>query len=266
MSNRNKHAKGQQNGIKGKKIKINVNKEKFFDRMAIYLPIIISLISLWVAWLAMYTSNALAINNSALNFSYEQFSVKPKDIKEGIEFEVSEETITQGSLKIRIDVKVISGQIASLYLIQNHKEEFVFTLLNDGEIQNKSSKVKSYETDMNFDMQVKGEYEGTLIGSGWVYVLSEDMSGQVFIDAIQIVGPVFEESANGKTNLYVSDADYEFNYIKNNKLVTIHDDCSIGEGWISYRNVYPSEFKTINVEELEHDLETIKEIYSRYKY
>lgn len=266
MSNRNKHTKGRQNGIKGKKIEINVNKEKFFDRMATCLPIIISLISLWVAWYAMYTNNALAINNSALNFSYEQFKVEQKDIKEGIEFEVRDEIIIQGSLKIRIDVKVISGQIASLYLIHKDKGEYIFTLLNDGEIQNKSSKVKSYETDMNFDMQKKGEYEDKSIGAGWVYVLSEDMNGQVFIDAIQIVGPIFEDGENGQINIIVSDADFEFNYMKNNKLVTIHDDCSIGEGWISYRNVYPSEFKTINVEELEHDLETIKEIYSRYKF
>lgn len=181
-------------------------------------------------------------------------------------FEVGDEKIIQGGAEISIDVKVISGQIASLYLIQKHKGEFVFTLLNDGEIQEKGSKIKTYETDLYFDMQKKGEFESILIGSGRVYMLSEDMNGQVYIDAIQIVGPILEDSSNGNVNIYDLGADYEFNYLKNSKLVTIHDDSSIGEGWVSYKDIYPSSYKTISVEELEHDFETIKEIYSRYKF
>lgn len=194
------------------------------------------------------------------------FSIKTKTTKEGIMFEVSDETIVQGGAEITIDVKVNSGQIVSLYLVQKHKGEFVFTLLNDGAIQDKGSKTKSYETDLYFDMQKKEEIDNILIGSGRVYMLSEDINGQIYIDAIQIVGPILEESVNGNVKIYDAGADYEFSFIKNNQFVTIQDDHNIGGGWVSYKNMYPSRLKTIDIEELEHDLATIKEIYSRYKF
>lgn len=78
MSNRNKHITEKIDKNRRKRATQNVSKEKIFNGLIAILTVIIAVISLLVAFLAMYTNNRLAINNSALNFSYDNFEIRTK--------------------------------------------------------------------------------------------------------------------------------------------------------------------------------------------
>lgn len=227
---------------------------------------LINIISISVAVVALYTSNKIAINSSALNFTYKNVDIEKVSFKEPVEIEVGKNGVVKGGAKIDFGVDVISGQISSLYLIYKKDGEFVFELLNNGEIQNKSSGVKSYNAEVYFDMEKRVDINGIPMGFGQLYVLSEDLNGQVNIDIIQIVGPVINEEVNGVQELYDNNAEYGFRYIKNNRLITLYDNTNADDEWINLTDSYPDVLKETDVEKIEEDIEKIREKYSKYKY
>lgn len=246
----------------------NIPKKKNIvsDKILTLLTVLISFISLIVAAIAAYSSNKLAINNSALIFSFENIDIKTINGKDGIKVNVGKNADTQGCAKIYIDVKVKSGQIASLYLIQEQNGEFIFNLLNDKEIQDKSSGIKSYSVAAYFDMEEKETTSNILFGMAQFYILSEDMNGKISIDVIQISGPIIKKS-NGNTILVnLIDTEYSFRYLKNNKLVTLYNNDNINEEWVNLTDLYPDAPKETNIEKIKNDIAIIKEMYSTFKY
>lgn len=118
--------------------------------------LVLAFISLLVAGYATYSSNKLAINNSALNFIYENINIEGMDPAEGIKVSVKDIGVqSQGGFKLYIDTKVISGQIESLYLVQKQNDEFIFTLLNNEGIQDKFSGIKKYNAEIFLEMEKK---------------------------------------------------------------------------------------------------------------
>ncbi len=87
----------------------------------------------------------IGINNSALSFfSYQSVNIeKLTTKKEGIEIVIGGSKRTRGGAKLKIDVKVESGQMASLYLIEKNGEKLEFELLNSENIQNRFSGIKN---------------------------------------------------------------------------------------------------------------------------
>lgn len=81
MSNRNKHITEKIDKNRRKRATQNVSKEKIFNGLIAILTVIIAVVSLLVAFLAMYTNNRLAINNSALNFFLKILRLERKLVK-----------------------------------------------------------------------------------------------------------------------------------------------------------------------------------------
>lgn len=152
--------------------------------------LIVAIISLIVAIKAFESSEKIGINNSALSFSYQSVNIEKVTTKEGIEIVIGGSKRTRGGAKLKIDVKVESGQMASLYLIEKNGENFEFELLNSENIQNRFSGTKTYEVNAYFDMEKREEIKNIKMGMGQLYVLAEDLNGQVYIDVIQIIGPI----------------------------------------------------------------------------
>lgn len=248
-------------------MKVEEDKTKCQNKSKVFLKNnFINIISLLVAVVALYTSYEIGINNSALNFTYKTVDIKKVSFKDRVEFEVREEEIIRGGAKIDLKVDVISGQISSLYLIYKKNGKFVFELLNNGEIQDKRSGDKSYKTDSYFDMEKRAEINGVQMGMGQLYILSENLNGQVSIDTIQITGPIIQETIGDIQQVYDNDIEYGFRYLKNNKLITLSDNNNEDEGWVNLTDSYPDVLKETNIEKIEDDIAIIKEKYSRYKY
>jgi len=115
----------------------------------------VAIISLIVAIKAFESSKKIGINNSALSFSYQSVNIEKLTTKEGIEIVIGGSKRTRGGAKLKIDVKVESGQMASLYLIEKNGEKLEFELLNSENIQNRFSGIKTYEVNAYFDMEKK---------------------------------------------------------------------------------------------------------------
>lgn len=231
------------------------------------LTVIISFMSLIVACFAMYSSNKLAINNSSLIFTIENIYIRTLSGKDGLLVNVGENGIAQGGAKIYIDIKVESGQIASLYLVQEQDCKFIFSLLNEKGIQDKSSGIRSYCVDTYFDMEEKESIDDSLFGTSQLYILSEDINGKISIDVIQVNGPIIKKRTDDN-NIVVNliETEYSFRYLKNNKLITLYNKDSIDEEWVNLTDLYPNVPKETNIEKIENDFAIIKEMYAAFRY
>ncbi len=115
----------QENVVEIKGILLSKKKQIISDRMIALITMIIAAIALVVSLRAMSTSNKLATNNSALNFTYENIYTK-SIIDDTFTITAGIDKDTKGVLTIYIDTKVISGQIRSLYIISKKNDEFMF--------------------------------------------------------------------------------------------------------------------------------------------
>lgn len=105
------------------------------------------------------------------------------------------------------------------------------------------------------------------IGKANLYILSEDINGQVGIDAIQIVGPIileYNEETDYTIKVDFENPEYSFRYLKNNKLITLCDKKDDNEEWINVSDRYLEFIKETDIQEIEKDINMIKERYSRY--
>ena len=226
-----------------------------------------AIISLIVAIKAFESSKKIGINNSALSFSYQSVNIEKLTTKEGIEIVIGGSKRTRGGAKLKIDVKVESGQMASLYLIEKNGEKLEFELLNSENIQNRFSGIKTYEVNAYFDMEKKEKIKNIKMGMGQLYVLAEDLNGQVYIDVIQIIGPIIQESDEMNiAQVYDNYAEYSFRYLKNNKLITLNENDDFDKEWVELTDTYPESLKETNIEKIEEDISMIREKYSKYKY
>lgn len=227
----------------------------------------VAIISLIVAIKAFESSKKIGINNSALSFSYQSVNIEKLTTKEGIEIVIGGSKRTRGGAKLKIDVKVESGQMASLYLIEKNGEKLEFELLNSENIQNRFSGIKTYEVNAYFDMEKKEKIKNIKMGMGQLYVLAENLNGQVYIDVIQIIGPIIQESDEMNTaQVYDNYAEYSFRYLKNNKLITLNENDDFDKEWVELTDTYPESLKETNIEKIEEDISMIREKYSKYKY
>lgn len=258
--------------IKNELTRKNLPKKKY--TIADVLPIVIALFSFFIACYSVYSSNKLSINNSSLNFVYKKIDIITPKEKVPIHVAPGDKN-DQGAMDICVSTEVISGQIASLYLIQKQNDNFVFTLLNE-DVQDKYSKIKEYNAEIFLDLKEKGQYKDKPIGEGILYILSEDIHGKIDIDVIQIIGFIVkkytvDESGEITVMVYQPSEDYSFRYLKNNKLVTLDDkyeiNDNIDDNWINLSDTYldiienlkETDFKTIK-----EDISAIREKYSDY--
>lgn len=167
-------------------------------------------------------------------------------------------------MELCIDIKVISGQIESLYLVQKRNGKFIFYLLNNEGIQDHFSGTKRYSLKMFLDMEKMAEYENMPIGMGQIYILSVDINGKIKIDTIQIIGHIFQEFKNNKITIYGTDGKYTFRYLKNNKLITLKEKDDVDEGWVNLSNKYLDIMEETDLNKIEKDIVMIKEEYSKY--
>lgn len=239
-------------------------KQIISDRMIALITMIIAAIALVVSLCAMSTSNKLAINNSALNFTYENINIIEPDPEQGIPVNTHDIYANQGTMELCIDIKVISGQIESLYLVQKRNGKFIFSLLNNEGIQDHFSGTKRYSLNIFLEMEKKAEDGNMPVGMGQLYILSVDINGNINIDTIQIVGHIYQEFKNDKVMVYGIDAKYTFRYLKNNKLITLNGQDDIEEGWVNMSDKYLDIIGNTDVNGIEEDITMIKERYSKY--
>lgn len=245
--------------IKNKYVDINI------------LTLMVSIATLFVSFMAMYTSNKISTNNSALNFTYENIDVIGMDATKDLTFKGFEIISSPylGGGEIQIDIKVLSGQIKSLYLVEKRDNDFIFYLLND-KVQDKFSKIKRYKTKKFFGMNKIAEYktdnehDPLLIGVAQLYILSVDANDKINIDTIQVIGTIITKLENKEIMIYGADFEYTFRYLKNNKLITLNDINNIDEGWVNLSNKYLDLVKETNFTDIEDDIAMIKEKFSRY--
>ena len=239
-------------------------KQIISDRMIALITMIIAAIALVVSLYAMYTSNKLSTNNSALNFTYENITIKEPDPEQGIAVNTHDIYANQGTMELSIDINVISGQIESLYLVQKQNDEFIFSLLNNEGIQDHFSGTERYSLNIFLDMEKKAEYENIPIGTGQLYILSVDINGKISIDTIQIIGQIYQEFKNNTVMIYGVDAKYTFRYLKNNKLITLNGQDDFEDGWVNLSDKYLDIIGETDIKGIEEDITLIKEKYSKY--
>ncbi|MFR6561078.1 MAG: hypothetical protein ACLUR5_03040 [Eubacterium ventriosum] len=78
-------------------------------------------------------------------------------------------------------------------MIEKNGEKLEFELLNSENIQNRFSGIKTYEAMHTLIWKRKEKSKNIKMGMGQLYVLAEDLNGQVYIDVIQIIGPIIQE-------------------------------------------------------------------------
>lgn len=241
------------------------NRKIISDRLLSVLTLVVAVISLLVACYATYTSNKLSINNSALNFTYKNIGLE-SIYGEKFILNVGNDIGTQGAIKINIETSVISGQIKSLYLVRKQNEEFRFILLNNEGIQDKFSGIGKYTVNTFIDIEKKIEYENKDIGIANMYILSEDINGQIEVDTIQIVGSIVMEydDENHCYNVNFNNVDYSFRYLKNNKLITLHGKDDVKDGWVNLSDKDLDIIEEIDIKKIEEDIAMIKEKYAKY--
>ncbi len=136
--------------------------------------------------------------------------------------------------------------------------------MNNEGIQDKYSGIKKYSKQILFDMDKIDED----IGRANFYILSEDINGQVDIDAIQIVGPIIseydEETNNHQIKVDFKNPDYMFRYLKNNQLITLNDKNYANNGWVNLSDRYLKYVEETNIQEIEKDITMIREKYSKF--